>query len=196
MSSKYEKDDDQMGFFRRLRQNVVETVRPVPGIMKLGINKPAETSTTSSTPPSLLSAFRQSISSPESSYKQHSSPTTTTTSPEAPAYKIQQFEQILNMDNVDLNALRKLSWNGIPPNFRTMSWQLMLGYLSTNKSRRESALSRKRKEYIDSIELYFDVTEADRATQEGELLRQILVDLPRTSPDTPLFQQAGIQRAM
>ena len=38
--------------------------------------------------------------------------------------------------------------------------------------------------------------ESDRTTQEGETLRQILVDLPRTSPDTPFFQQNAIQHAM
>ena len=93
-------------------------------------------------------------------------------------------------------ALKKLSWNGVPAQFRSQTWQLMLGFLPTNKSRRSSALTRKREEYFDSVTLYFAVSEADRTTHEGELLRQIQVDLPRTCPDTPLFQQKPLQQAM
>jgi len=93
-------------------------------------------------------------------------------------------------------ALRKVSWNGVPIQYRTMVWQLLLGYMPTNKSRRDATLARKRKEYTDSIPMYFDVSESDRTTQEGETLRQILVDLPRTSPDTPFFQQEPVQRSM
>jgi len=122
-------------------------------------------------------------------------------------YRIGQFDQILESENIDLTQLRKLSWNGIPAELRPTVWQMMLGYVPTNKARREVALERKRKEYVDSIPLYFDTALtgggsgdasdiADRTTHEGELLRQILVDLPRTSPDLPFFQQAPIQKMM
>jgi len=75
-------------------------------------------------------------------------------------------------------------------------WQALLGYLPINKERREGAISRKRKEYLDCIPIYFNVSEADRTTQDGEILRQILVDLPRTCPNTPFFHQTPIQRMM
>jgi len=107
----------------------------------------------------------------------------------------------MESENIDLVQLRKLSWNGVPAELRPTVWQMMLGYVPTNKNRRDQAIERKRKEYVESIPLYFDTsvdqTEvADRTTQEGELLRQILVDLPRTSPDLPFFQQAPIQKMM
>lgn len=108
----------------------------------------------------------------------------------------------MESENIDLVQLRKLAWNGIPPEMRPFVWQVMLGYLPTNKARREQAVERKRNEYLDSIPLYFDTSAdddteiADRTTQEGELLRQILVDLPRTSPNLPFFQQEPIQRMM
>ena len=111
-------------------------------------------------------------------------------------FRITQFEEILSGENIDLNALRKLSWNGIPPEFRTQVWQLLLGYLPTNKGRRDAAIIRKRKEYVDSIPVYFSISESDRTTQEGEVLRQIQVDLPRTCPQTPFFQQQRVQVAM
>jgi len=112
------------------------------------------------------------------------------------SYRVDRFVTLLDSENVDMNELRKLSWNGVPVQFRTMVWQLHLGYLPTNRARREQAIVRKRKEYLDLIPMYFDVSEYDRTTQEGETLRQIRVDLPRTNPDTPFFQQTEVQRAM
>lgn len=125
-----------------------------------------------------------------------------------------------------------------------LSFILKHSIIFANRSRREHAISRKRKEYVDSIPMFFDVSEFDRTTQEGETLRsvmlcvfrvesllffmhrvsnmcceihayskskraslicisshfpiysQIQVDLPRTNPDMPFFQQKQIQRAM
>lgn len=108
-------------------------------------------------------------------------------------YRLQQYEQILGADNIDLGALRKLSWNGVPYQYRTVVWQLLLGYLPTHKGRREQTIGRKRKEYAESIENYYEVANMDR---DSEMMRQILVDLPRTSPDLPFFQQGPIQKAM
>lgn len=138
-------------------------------------------------PPSPLSTSSSNTSSSFS--------TSSTASSQRP-YRIAQFEGMLNADNADMMELRKASWNGVPIRYRTQVWQLLLGYMPTNKSRRDTAISRKRKEYVDVIPIYFNEQTSDRTTQEGELLRQILVDLPRTSPDTPFFQQVPIQKAM
>jgi TBC1 domain family member 2 len=113
------------------------------------------------------------------------------------SYHYKKIEQIVSAENVDLISLRKESWNGIPSEFRCMVWQLLLGYLPTNKSRREQTIIRKRKEYVDTIPTYFGYgQEEDRTTQESEILRQIIVDLPRTCPNIPFFQQDSIQKAM
>ena len=72
-------------------------------------------------------------------------------------YRISQFENLLQADNVDLDALRKLAWNGVPHEHRPMVWQLLLGYMPSNKERRVQSISRKRKEYFDSIPQYFDI---------------------------------------
>lgn len=113
------------------------------------------------------------------------------------SYHVLKMEQVLAADNIDSAALRKVSWNGVPPEFRSMVWQLLLGYMPTNKSRRDASISRKRKEYLDSIPAYFDQQAQEEQTmQEGDILRQILVDLPRTCPNTPFFHQSAIQKAM
>jgi TBC1 domain family member 2 len=112
------------------------------------------------------------------------------------SYHVIKMEQLLAADNIDSSALRKVSWNGVPPELRSMVWQLLLGYMPTNKGRRDASISRKRKEYFDSIPTYFDNMEDEQTMQEGEILRQIIVDLPRTCPNTPFFHQASIQKAM
>lgn len=179
-------------FFRRLRQGVMHS------FMRRDRRGDEASSTTSTSSSSRSPSISESTSSSprRSSSSSSSSPTSLSKERLPSTYRLNQFDQILQSDNVDLNALRKLSWNGIPLQHRTIVWQLMLGYLPTNKSRREVALMRKRKEYLDSIPTYFDISDSDRTTQEGETLRQILVDLPRTSPNTPFFQQLPIQKAM
>jgi len=201
-------EDAAGSFFSRLKSpfggggGSASSTRPVPGSIKGlvgkglssvegggGGGKMAVSSSSGAVSSSAMVSASSSLPSPTASSSGSSS------SGSKP-YRIAQFEQILSSENIDLANLRKLSWNGIPHEFRPMVWQVMLGYQPTNKSRREPAIIRKRKEYRDSIPIYFDVSEADRTTEERELLRQILVDLPRTSPDLPFFQQEPIQRMM
>lgn len=209
-----------LNFFRRGLGAVKDAVvpRPVPGLVK-GVVSSAPSSSGAASRSGGISASRIGDGKPASKL-QSSSSSSSTTKPIAKSassatsssssslasmnrkpYRVGQFDQIMESENIDLNQLRKLSWNGIPSQLRPMVWQIMLGYLPTNKNRREQAIERKRKEYLDSIPLYFDTSAdnteiADRTTHEGELLRQILVDLPRTSPDLPFFQQAPVQKMM
>eukprot|EP00276_Gloeochaete_wittrockiana_P005734 CAMPEP_0184661458 /NCGR_PEP_ID=MMETSP0308-20130426/38430_1 /TAXON_ID=38269 /ORGANISM="Gloeochaete witrockiana, Strain SAG 46.84" /LENGTH=513 /DNA_ID=CAMNT_0027102775 /DNA_START=233 /DNA_END=1771 /DNA_ORIENTATION=- len=112
------------------------------------------------------------------------------------AARLAKFRRLFNEANLDLDALRQLSWNGVPPEVRPMCWQLLLGYLPTNVERRRSTLERKRKEYRDCIPRYLDVAESDRTDYEMNIYRQILVDVPRTNPDVPLFQTEVVQRSL
>ena len=127
---------------------------------------------------------------------------TTATKYEISDYRLAQFESLLQSDNVDLNLLRKLCWNGIPTKYRSQAWQILLGYMPTNKARRHSTITKKRIEYHEMIETYYHIntnntnTNIERTSQETEILRQILKDIPRTCPDSPFFQQEPIQRAM
>ena len=146
-------------------------------------------------------------------------------------YHEKQLEEVIRQDNVDLTKLRALSWNGVPARYRPVVWQLMLGYLPSSRARREAAITKKRKEYQGSVELYFDkvgitagttipghgndkhgnhmkidslaATEGDlgsgsskRTHEEIALHRQILVDLPRTTPELPFFHHKPIQCMM
>jgi TBC1 domain family member 2 len=98
---------------------------------------------------------------------------------------------------VDLEKLKKLSWNGVPEEWRAQVWQLLLAYLPSDGKRREQTVARKRREYADAVAQYFDLDDDEyRTIAEQKMLRQILVDVPRSSPDVPLFHQASVQRCL
>ena len=106
-----------------------------------------------------------------------------------PSYRDKRFAEVLGEDIVKLDELRKLSWNGVPQVHRAAVWQLLVGYMPANRSRRAVAMERKRREYREAVPQYFDVPDAARSHQEQNILRQILVDVPRTCPDVPFFHQ-------
>lgn len=72
----------------------------------------------------------------------------------------------------------------------------MLGYIPTNASRRQQTWERKRAEYKDTIAQHYDIDDDSRTVQEQETLRQVLVDVPRTAPDVPLFRNEKVRRAL
>ena len=112
-------------------------------------------------------------------------------------YIIAQFDKTLLLETISIETLRKISWNGIPSKYRSDVWKMLLGYVPLKRERREETLKRKRKDYLDSVPLYFSNNESvDRSTTEGEIRRQILVDLPRTCPNNPFFHQVRVRQCM
>ena len=196
---------ESSAFLRRLKNNTELAPRPVPGQIRISravsddakepnINK----STTADRHNNLIAPHRSPPRRVDDSISESNDTvvTTSSTGKYISTYRLSQFEKLLSMENVDLNALRKLAWNGIPSKYRADVWQMLLGYLPTNKDRRSAALTRKRKEYFDSISMYFTVADADRTKQDEENLGQILIDLPRTCPDIAFFQQTLVQKSM
>ncbi|KAM9403167.1 TBC1 domain family member 22B-like isoform 2-T3 [Salvelinus alpinus] len=109
---------------------------------------------------------------------------------EREASRQDKFKQVLAGPNTDLEELRKLSWSGIPRQVRPITWKLLSGYLPANTERRESTLQRKRQEYFGFIEQYYDSRNDEH---HQDTYRQIHIDIPRTNPLIPLFQQASVQ---
>ncbi|KAK6303045.1 hypothetical protein J4Q44_G00274000 [Coregonus suidteri] len=109
---------------------------------------------------------------------------------EREASRLDKFKQVLAGPNTDLEELRKLSWSGIPRQVRPITWKLLSGYLPANTERRESTLQRKRQEYFGFIEQYYDSRNDEH---HQDTYRQIHIDIPRTNPLIPLFQQASVQ---
>ncbi|KAI9143531.1 rab-GTPase-TBC domain-containing protein [Paraphysoderma sedebokerense] len=107
--------------------------------------------------------------------------------------KYDKFRAVLESQNVDLAALRKLSWNGIPEELRPMCWQLLMGYLPCPADRRAAALARKRKEYDDNVLQAFGKGES---SLDQAIYHQIHIDVPRTNASVPLYHHKKIQESL
>mmetsp|Transcript_16299 Transcript_16299/g.20286 ORF Transcript_16299/g.20286 Transcript_16299/m.20286 type:complete len:453 (-) Transcript_16299:271-1629(-) len=118
------------------------------------------------------------------------------TASDAKSYKEITFEKTIAAPIVNMRELRRLGWNGIPAKYRAQSWKILLGYLPANAGRREATLLRKRQEYRDAIAQHYDTADDTRTLEEQETLRQVLVDVPRTSPDVGLFRNQRIRKCM
>jgi len=110
--------------------------------------------------------------------------------------RVQKFRALLSAEVVDLPRLREMSWSGIPPAARAESWQLLLGYLPSNREWRAATLQRKRREYCEAVPQYFEVADSERSDYQQKILHQILIDVPRTSPSASLFHHEVVQRAL
>ncbi|XP_036919172.1 TBC1 domain family member 22B isoform X2 [Sturnira hondurensis] len=104
--------------------------------------------------------------------------------------RLEKFRQLLSSHNTDLDELRKCSWPGVPREVRPVTWRLLSGYLPANKERRKLTLQRKREEYFGFIEQYYDSRNEEH---HQDTYRQIHIDIPRTNPLIPLFQQPLVQ---
>ncbi|XP_063064776.1 TBC1 domain family member 22B isoform X2 [Engraulis encrasicolus] len=104
--------------------------------------------------------------------------------------RLDKFRQLLASPNTDLEELRKHSWSGIPREVRPITWRLLSGYLPANMERREQVLQRKREEYFGFIEQYYHSRTDEH---HRDTYRQIHIDIPRTNPLIPLFQQPLVQ---
>ncbi len=107
------------------------------------------------------------------------------------ATKEAKFSRILDVPNsIDMVSLRKLAWSGIPAHYRSLVWKLLFSYLSPNTNLHASSLERKRKEYVDAINLSFK-TEKDQQTWH-----QIVIDVRRTNPHIRLYSYETTQRSL
>ncbi|XP_069949858.1 TBC1 domain family member 22B isoform X3 [Cherax quadricarinatus] len=121
----------------------------------------------------------------------HRTPVISTSGTERDMAKQDKFEELLSSSSTNLSELRKLSWSGIPPAVRAVTWRLLNGYLPANAERREDTLRRKREEYWSFVNQYYDTRHEDIYQ---DTFRQIHIDIPRMSPLVPLFQQVVVQR--
>ncbi|SAM03061.1 hypothetical protein [Absidia glauca] len=107
--------------------------------------------------------------------------------------RTKKMKGILGSVNVDLGALRSVCWSGIPPDFRLMAWQLLLGYLPCNSERRVETLARKRKEYLDSLKATYT---RGKSGLDQSLWHQIHIDILRTNPTVFLYQSSITQECL
>lgn len=123
-------------------------------------------------------------------------------------------KMIINDNSIAIQELRQLSWNGIPPELRAITWQILLGYLPTNKSRQASTLKRKREEYLDGLAVvnsqikFSDDSPSNNSSgsiasasnsnvnRDKQLYHQIKIDVRRTNPTIKLYSYPETQQAL
>lgn len=110
--------------------------------------------------------------------------------------RIQSYEKILNEDIVNIEKLKKLAWDGIPVQFRSKSWRIMLKYLPTNLENIEQTLARKRKDYFVMVDTYIEHPTLERDAQEQKIFKLIIDDVNRTLPESTLIRHEAIQKLM
>ncbi|KAL1473645.1 hypothetical protein MTO96_038549 [Rhipicephalus appendiculatus] len=106
---------------------------------------------------------------------------------------LEKFQSVLQCPKTDLDALRSLSWKGIPAEVRPITWRLLAGYLPANSERRAAVLERKREEYFNFVKQYYDTRNEDI---HQETYRQIHIDIPRMSPPGAIISTRIFERIL
>lgn len=104
--------------------------------------------------------------------------------------KSAKLQKLLDSASADLADIQCISWPGIPAKLRPNVWRLLTGYVPSCKKRRKEVLLRKRQEYWDLVDQYF---ETERNGPDQKIYRQIKIDIPRMAPVLNIFQQRSVQ---
>ncbi|ESO05165.1 hypothetical protein HELRODRAFT_156859 [Helobdella robusta] len=83
-----------------------------------------------------------------------------------------------------------MCWSGIPHVCRNVAWKILSRYLPLMADRREMMLKKKRQEYFNLVDQYY---ETRKQAIHADTYHQIHIDIPRMSPLIPLFQQELVQ---
>lgn len=177
------------------------------------VEKPSgepEVLTSTSTSAQSFSSSSQPESSVHSNSVSEKSPASSPSSSARTPTVSEKLKTLLAQPTVSLDALRKLSWAGLPLELRAPIWKILLGYAPTTAARRHDTLERKRREYREAVEQHYapevlqdqspalDATHmyAKPTSSDDVIMRQIAVDIPRTSPGQRLFQIPQVQLAL
>jgi TBC1 domain family member 2 len=135
--------------------------------------------------------------------------------------RLAKFARLLDVRAVDGDALRQLAWSGVPACYRKAVWQMLLGHLPLARERQPGSLAKRKAEYRNTMGLYFGsgagggsggggggiggggggtggglLGGLGKSESEQTLLRQVLVDVPRTNPEVPLLHTEWVQRSL
>jgi TBC1 domain family member 2 len=123
-------------------------------------------------------------------------------------YKSDRFRALFSQPTIDigmlllfqrkrlihiLEKLRSMSWNGIPEEVREVSWKILLGYLPASADRRQQTLAKKRADYKEYVDQAYA---KGQAGLDYAIWHQIHIDVPRTLPGVPWFQNERIQASL
>ena len=127
------------------------------------------------------------------------------------------FAKILRKPDITLGenadesgGFRELCWTGVPESHRADAWRILTGYVPCTLSRREKSLSRKRAEYVEYVERYYESNGKilpdgthmhlphlpPAPEQELQMRHQIHIDVPRTLNEYQLFRSQTVKDMM
>lgn len=102
-----------------------------------------------------------------------------------------RLESLLYAPHCNIDILKLYSQKYVPHELRPMIWQLVFGYLPADRSKRETVLLSKQKQYTE-------MSNRAAETKDEELLNQIDMDVIRTLPEghEVLFGNAAVKAAL
>jgi len=174
MTLKILDDDDDLGFSKITQKNTSVVRKPTTSHPSIGRR---------------VDDHRNSKTSIPNRYNNNNSSSSTRANL-VNQQKENKFKKIFEQSTVDLNELRKASWNGIPKQYRAQAWKLLCGYLPLKIERREDTLTRKRDEYWSYVSQYYHTR---TESEHQDTFRQIHIDIPRMTPLMSIFQQVVVQ---
>ncbi|CAL5224636.1 g7354 [Coccomyxa viridis] len=86
-----------------------------------------------------------------------------------------KFKRLLELQVVDLDALRELAWSG---------------------RKKGADTEQEEGEYRDMVPNDYDIQAAERSVEDDTALRQVVVDVPRTAHGVPFFAQKQLQKSL
>lgn len=97
--------------------------------------------------------------------------------------KVANFRRMLLEDSLDMASLRRMAWQGMPASVRSICWKILLGYLPHTLSRRAVTLKKRRQEYREYVEMYYESQSATEADPDSASIQR---DSFSSSGDGPL----------
>ncbi|CAK1554166.1 unnamed protein product [Leptosia nina] len=120
--------------------------------------------------------------------------------------RIKAFEEVLSKDEIDMDHLRRLAFNGIPEEkgLRPLVWKILLNYIPPEKNAWESTYDKNRQLYKEFIEEMIvspggptdhplsisPGSSWSKYFKDNEVLLQIDKDVRRLCPEMSFFQSA------
>lgn len=92
---------------------------------------------------------------------------------------LRRFQKMLARKYINMDDLKELARQGIPPEVRAIVWKIMLGYIPLRRDLRDQAVSAKRERYTQLVSLHW---QKGVLPEFQNVLRDIDADVPRTFP--------------
>ena len=111
---------------------------------------------------------------------------------------IEKIKKICSQEFIILDDLKNICWNGIPfedTKIRAECWKYLLGLYPLKKELKQGTIQRKKEDYIDMCNVYSNaLANPDSVMNEEEykIYKQIQKDIPRTMPESSLFQNEKV----